>query len=61
WTHSTGLMKPNSYMGRLAGSGLVAPEDLIVEDAKLAVQVVVDYLRYGSPNWNPAESSIEGS
>ena len=53
YTHHIGGIGKRSYMGRLFETEFVAPEDLIVEDAKFAVRAVVDYLRHGSPDWNP--------
>ena len=42
-----------SYMGRLVKQEVVSPEDLPVKDTKFALRAVVDYLRHGSPDWNP--------
>ena len=50
--HTIGTGK-RSYMGRIVESAFMAPEDLVVEDAMFAVRTVVDYLRHGSPDWNP--------
>jgi hypothetical protein len=40
-------------MGRLVEPPFIAAEDLVVEDAKFAIQTIVDYLRHESPDWNP--------
>ena len=53
YTHHTIGLGQRSYMGRLVAGDFPTPEDLVVEDAKFAVRAVVDYLRYGSPDWNP--------
>lgn len=53
YTHHIGGTGKRSYMGRLVQTEFKAPEDLVVEDAKFAVRAVVDYLRAGSPDWNP--------
>ena len=53
YTHHIIGAGKRSYMGRIAQSGFSAPEDLVVEDAKFSVRTVVDYLRHGSPDWNP--------
>lgn len=55
YSHHTIGMGERTYMGRLAQSGFPLPEDLVVEDAKLALRVVVDYLRHGAPDWNPSK------
>jgi hypothetical protein len=55
YTHQTGGIKSHSYMGRLYQPEFIAPEDLVVEDAKFAVRAVVDYLRHGSPDWTPTK------
>ena len=53
YMHHTGGIGKRSYMGRLVEPEFIAPEDLVVEDAKFAIRAVVDYLRHGSPDWNP--------
>ena len=53
YTHHIGGVGKRSYMGRLFEAEFVAPEDLVVEDAKFAIRAVVDYLRSASPDWNP--------
>jgi hypothetical protein len=55
YTHQTGGIKSHSYMGRLYQPEFIAPEDLVLEDAKFAVRAVVDYLRHGSPDWTPTK------
>lgn len=55
YTHHTIGTGKRTYMGRLQESGPIAPEDLVVEDAKFAVRTVADYIRNGSPNWNPTK------
>lgn len=54
YTHHVGGTGPRSYMGRIKDK-FVPPEDLVVEDARFSIRAVVDYLRYGSPNWNPSK------
>lgn len=53
YIHFIGGAGAKSYMGRLFKQEVVSPEDLVVKDAKFAIRAVVDYLRHGSPNWNP--------
>ena len=53
YIHFIGGASPKSYMGRLVKQEVVSPEDLAVKDAKFAIRAVVDYLRHGSPDWNP--------
>jgi hypothetical protein len=53
YIHNTGGTGPRSYMGRLKDADFVAPEDLVVEDAKFAIRCVVNFLRGGAPDWNP--------
>lgn len=55
YTHHTVGTGPRSYMERLAQSGHYVPEEMVVEDARIAIRAVVDYLRHGSPHWNPDE------
>jgi len=54
YTHHTIGTGKRTYMGRLLEGAPIAPEDLVVEDANFAVRAVTDYLRHGSPNWNPS-------
>jgi hypothetical protein len=60
YTHHTIGTGARTYMGRLFENTPLAPEDLVVEDAKFAIRAVVDYLRHGSPHWNPDEVTWEG-
>lgn len=53
YIHHAGGDGPRSYMGRLMEGDFVPPEDLVVKDADAAIRAVVDYMREGSPNWNP--------
>ena len=53
YTHHIGGFGKRSYMGRLVEAEFTAPEDLVVEDAKFAIRAVADYLRNGTPDWNP--------
>jgi hypothetical protein len=53
YTHNVSGLGPRSYMGRLKDTEFVAPEDLVMEDAKFAVRCTVNLLRAGSPAWNP--------
>lgn len=55
YTHHIEGSGKRTYMGRLAASGFATPEDIALEDAKFAIRAVVDYLRHGSPNWNPTK------
>lgn len=55
YTHHTIGTGKRTYMGRLLESAPVAPEDLVLADAQFAVRAVVDYLRHGSPDWNPTK------
>ena len=55
YTHNIQGAGRRSYMGRLLQSDTSTPEDLVVEDAKFAINVVVDFIRHGSPKWNPDE------
>lgn len=55
YTHHTIGTGPRTYMERLAQSGHYAPEEMVIEDARIAIRAVVDYLRHGSPHWNPDE------
>lgn len=55
YTHHTIGIGSRSYMHRLAQSGHRLPEDMVVEDARVAIRAVVDFLRHGSPRWNPDE------
>lgn len=53
YIHFVGSEGQRSYMGRLGKRSVFSPEDLAVEDAQFAIKAAVDYLRSGSPNWNP--------
>ena len=55
YTHHTIGTGKRTYMGRLLESAPIAPEDLVLADAQFAVRAVVDYLRHGSPDWNPTK------
>ncbi len=55
YTHHTVGTGPRTYMGRLAHTEHYVPEEMVVEDARMAIRAVVDYLRHGSPHWNPDE------
>lgn len=55
YTHHTIGTGRRTYMGRLLEGAPVAPEDLVVADAQFAIRAVVDYLRHGSPDWNPTK------
>lgn len=52
YTHHRAGTGKGSYMGRIA-TAFTAPEDLVVEDAKVAIRAVVDFLRHNAPDWNP--------
>lgn len=53
YIHFIGGTGHRTYMGRLLKQDIVSPESLSVKDAKFAIRAVVDYLRHGSPDWNP--------
>lgn len=55
YTHHTIGTGRRTYMGRLMDSAPIAPEDLVLEDARSAVRAVADYLRAGNPDWNPTK------
>ncbi len=55
YSHPNPGVTPRSYMGRLREKAVYIPEDLAEQDARFALQVVVDFLRHGSPNWCPKE------
>lgn len=55
YVHPNAGLTSRSYMGRLAEKKVYDPETLLEQDARYAVQIVVDYLRHGSPNWNPGK------
>ncbi|MBN8492615.1 MAG: hypothetical protein J0M00_14450 [Burkholderiales bacterium] len=55
YTHHTIGTGKRTYMGRLMDSAPIAPEDLVLEDARSAVRAVADYLRAGNPDWNPTK------
>jgi len=58
YTHHTIGAGPRTYMERLAQSGHYVPEEMVVEDARVAIRAVVDYLRHGSPHWIPEKSDL---
>lgn len=53
YSHPSPGVTPRSYMGRLREKEVYIPEDLAEQDARFALQVVVDFLRNESPNWRP--------
>ena len=53
YTHPKVGVHPRGYMARLLNSSLTDPYALAEQDAREAIQIVVDYLRHGSPNWTP--------
>ncbi len=53
YTHPNPGITPRSYMGRMKEKENYDPEILIEQDARCAIQIVVDFLRHGSPNWCP--------
>jgi hypothetical protein len=53
YSHPSPGMTPRSYMGRLVEKNIYDPEKLAEQDARFALQVVVDFLRNGSPDWRP--------
>ena len=55
YTHNVAGLGAGTYMGRLVENSGRAPEDLVVEDGKFAIRTLVDYLRHGSPDWNPGK------
>lgn len=52
YTHPHAGAPPRSYMARLRDRG-PEPFAMAEADAMEAVQIVVDYLRHGSPDWGP--------
>jgi hypothetical protein len=53
YTHPKVGLHARGYMARLLNSKTYNPYELAEQDAREAIQIVVDYLRYGSPNWTP--------
>ena len=53
YSHPNPGVTPRSYMGRMMEKGMYLPEDLAEQDARVALETVVDFLRHGSPNWQP--------
>ena len=53
YTHPKVGIHPRSYMARLLNSSLYDPYALAEQDAREAIQIVVDYIRHESPNWTP--------
>lgn len=53
YTHPNPGLTPRGHMGRMVEQKLYDPEELAEKDARTALQTVVDFLRYGSPDWNP--------
>lgn len=53
YTHPNPGITSRSYMGRMKEKATYDPETLAEQDAKLAIQIVVDFLRHGSPDWLP--------
>ena len=54
YTHFVVGLGDRSYMRRIVNTKL-APEDLVLIDAQFAIRAVADYLRHGSPDWNPGK------
>jgi len=57
YSHPSPGVTPRSYMGRLREKDIYVPENLAEQDARFALQVVVDFLRHGSPKWLPKEGA----
>jgi len=58
YTHPNPGVTPRSYMGRMKEKETYKPEILAKQDANLAIQIVVDFLRYGSPDWKPDKINV---
>lgn len=61
YSHPNPGVTPRSYMGRMLAKRVYIPEDLAEQDARFALQTVVDFLRYESPNWTPESEDIQRS
>ena len=59
YTHPNPGVTSRSYMGRMKEKETYKPEILAKQDAKLVIQIVVDYLRNGSPNWKPSKVNVQ--
>ena len=53
YTHPNPAVSSRSYMGRMLEQEVYDPEALAEKDARIAVRTVVEFLREGSPDWNP--------
>ncbi|NMX22050.1 hypothetical protein C5S30_06395 [ANME-1 cluster archaeon GoMg4] len=53
YSHPNPGLTPRSYVGRMMEKKVYSPEDLAEQDARFALEIVVDFLRHGSPNWHP--------
>jgi len=59
YTHPNLGIGPRSYMGRMKEKAVYNPEHLAEQDAQLAIQILVDFLRHGSPNWRPDNKNFQ--
>jgi len=53
YTHPNPGVTDRSYMGRMAKKKIFNSEQLAEEDARIALQTVVDFIRHQSPHWHP--------
>lgn len=59
YTHPNPGITPRSYMGRMKEKDNYEPEILAEQDARFAIQIVIDFLRYGSKNWTPNNPNFQ--
>jgi hypothetical protein len=53
YTHPKPGITKRSYMGRMKEKDIYDPEILAEQDARFAIQIVIDFLRHGSKHWDP--------
>jgi hypothetical protein len=53
YSHPNPGATPRSHMGRMMEKKIYDPDALAEQDAKLALQTVVDFIRHESPDWYP--------
>jgi len=58
YIHPNPGLTSRSHMGRMKKKETWDPEILAEQDAKRAIEIVVDYLRHGSPDWKPERAKI---
>lgn len=59
YTHPNPGITPRSYMGRMKEKETYKPEILSEQDARFAIQIVIDFLRHGSQNWYPNNPNFQ--